>query len=477
MIVSGKKLILLLMIILVLQQLFFLILTTTVDLTTTTTMLSTATTAPGNIPKLPSYQYSPNATIQLPLFQTIENNNAALNAKHKLPRRIFWDERTAGMLTREYLRSNLCLQENYNRHHCMTSIYIAGFEKCGTTALNLWLSYHPNLKSNWLESRYFDSNKPEQLLASKEIAWRSYLKSLPTPSSSWWTSAFLSSQRKERRQQKWIMEKSPAYATNPYAPQLLQVWNPNAQVVMMVRNPTDRAYSMFCMYLHHYPDVMSVVWTGAQSYFVKHQKSGVVRMVTDGFEKYPVIPPGRGGAVYSIKGSKDGSTSSEEWEYISYPPSPQDFHAFVQHAIRHENRQKHLFVSARDRRLLYGGLYSTYIQHWVQFVPPENLLVIFYEEFFGNKNNNRTAIDSMNHLQDWWELPYKFDYTRIATESNGRYDIPDSLATRVNNAFSHLHSPPMLPETRQLLNDYYCRTNRELSQMLNRALPSSYHVC
>jgi hypothetical protein len=34
---------------------------------------------------------------------------------------------------------------------------IIGFEKCSTTQLMLWLSYHPNLLGKWSETRFFSS--------------------------------------------------------------------------------------------------------------------------------------------------------------------------------------------------------------------------------------------------------------------------------------------------------------------------------
>ena len=40
---------------------------------------------------------------------------------------------------------------------CLPSLVIAGFEKCSTTQLLLWLSYHPNILGRWQETRFYST--------------------------------------------------------------------------------------------------------------------------------------------------------------------------------------------------------------------------------------------------------------------------------------------------------------------------------
>lgn len=69
-----------------------------------------------------------------------------------------------------HLDSNVCIRQKKIRSYdnndeelrCLPSFMIIGFEKCSTTQLLLWLSYHPNLLGKWQETRFF-SHVPKKV--------------------------------------------------------------------------------------------------------------------------------------------------------------------------------------------------------------------------------------------------------------------------------------------------------------------------
>lgn len=306
------------------------------------------------------------------------------------------------------------------------------------------MSYHPNLLTNWFEGRFFDSLPTP---ADVETEWRQYLRSLPRiPGGKGSVSKY------------WTFDKSPGYATNIQAAQAAARLIPNARLLFLTRNPTQRAYSFFLMLTNHYVRGQKV------SYFAKSDVTGGVVYVR---------PPGKGGALVpdGVIGSKSKSNNNKtdiKWRYLSYPPDPSDFHNWVEHAIAKAKTNLRLDHQGRPNRILQGGIYAEYLKKWLTYFPMEQFIIVPTESF------HKDTLNSMNQLQAMMRLP-TFDYSSIAKkdEKSGRVDIPASLGTTLNS-FINSYKPqkPMLDTTRYLLNEFYCESNRKLTQMLGgRALP------
>lgn len=56
-----------------------------------------------------------------------------------------------------HLDSNVCIRSRDKTVTCLPSFMIIGFEKCATTQLLLWLSYHPSLLGKWTETRFYST--------------------------------------------------------------------------------------------------------------------------------------------------------------------------------------------------------------------------------------------------------------------------------------------------------------------------------
>lgn len=100
---------------------------------------------------------------------------------------------------------------------------IIGAQKCGTTSLFYYLSQHPDLV----------------LPASKEIHFfdLNYHKGLP-----WYMGQF---PRKNVLTCKHTGEASPYYLLHPLVPERVALHLPDVKLIVMLRNPVDRAYSHF----------------------------------------------------------------------------------------------------------------------------------------------------------------------------------------------------------------------------------------
>lgn len=120
-----------------------------------------------------------------------------------------------------------------NVHDAVTpNLFIVGAAKAGTTSLYEMLSRHPEVGMSTIkEPHYFGEYRPPGTFYSKE---EDYLA--------------LFSQCKGRLV---VGEASTAYLYSPSAAGQIKRFNPNAKIVIVLRNPIDRAYSL---YLNHVRD-------------------------------------------------------------------------------------------------------------------------------------------------------------------------------------------------------------------------------
>lgn len=108
---------------------------------------------------------------------------------------------------------------------------IIGAQKCGTTSLYEYLTQHPDIyPATVKEVGYFD---------------RYYQKGLP-----WYRSQFPSAFRKiyarfVRRENFLTGEASTGYILNPHSLRRIAAIVPEAKLILMLRNPVDRAYSHY----------------------------------------------------------------------------------------------------------------------------------------------------------------------------------------------------------------------------------------
>lgn len=105
--------------------------------------------------------------------------------------------------------------------------FLAGAQKSGTTALAEFLSHHPDFcLAQGKECHFFD------MLAPGDVP-RDYA-GLAAGFSHWAGEAVR-------------CDATPIYLFLPWIPGMLRAYNPEARIVLILRNPTERAYSHYCM--------------------------------------------------------------------------------------------------------------------------------------------------------------------------------------------------------------------------------------
>jgi len=115
--------------------------------------------------------------------------------------------------------------------HVLPDFIIFGVSRSGTTSLYQYLSQHPNIEPCVIkEPRFFD------MYYQRGINW--YRMNFP---SKWQKFIFTKIKHK-----KFITgEASGAYLQNPHAPKRIHNLNPNMKLILLLRNPVDRAFSHY----------------------------------------------------------------------------------------------------------------------------------------------------------------------------------------------------------------------------------------
>ena len=106
--------------------------------------------------------------------------------------------------------------------------FIAGGIRCGTTWLHAALAEHPEVCVSKIEKEihYFDRHFEQ---------------------GENWYNGYFSANINAR----WTVDATPAYLDAPHVAQRLQQFEPDARLIFMLRNPTQRAYSDYCRRLNH----------------------------------------------------------------------------------------------------------------------------------------------------------------------------------------------------------------------------------
>jgi hypothetical protein len=132
-----------------------------------------------------------------------------------------------------YQRLQKLTRRNPGRGHLLPEFVILGAAKAGTTSLYGWLSRHPFVApASQKEVHFFDYNY------YRGEDW--YRKHFPLESEQ---RAFSS----EHGRPFLTGEASPSYISHYWAPRRLAKLLPSAKLIVMLRNPVDRAYSQYQM--------------------------------------------------------------------------------------------------------------------------------------------------------------------------------------------------------------------------------------
>jgi hypothetical protein len=210
----------------------------------------------------------------------------------------------------------------------LPTMLIAGGQRCGTTTLYKALSEHPSFVGPTMRKgvHYFDLN------FDKSLDW--YRAHFPTTSS-------LESVQHRTGDPVVVGESSPYYLWHPMVPERIARTIPGVRVVVLLRDPVERAYSAHAHEL-------------ARGY------------ESEPFERALELEPER------IAGQHEGLVSGE---------------------LEHSNAHQHLAYVRR-------GEYITQLERMAAAIGRENLLVIDSADFWAEPEQNWPTVTSFLGLSD-----------------------------------------------------------------------------
>jgi hypothetical protein len=208
---------------------------------------------------------------------------------------------------------------------------IIGAQRCGTTSLQRYLIQHPCVAPGFRkEVHFFDRN------LRKGVTW--YRGHFPSAPYKYYVKTILG---------RGFMtgEASAAYIFYPHAPRKILETVPHAKLIVLLRNPVDRAYS-------HY----------------QHEVS--LKYETLPFEQAIEQEPER------LNGEREKMLADEDYESRSY----------------------------RHHSYLSRGMYVDQLAIWLRLFPREQILIVKSEDFFAEPS--RIFHEVLRFLElPGWELP------------------------------------------------------------------------
>jgi len=210
----------------------------------------------------------------------------------------------------------------------MPDFIIIGAQRCGTTSLYNYLMEHPNVVPAFRKEVHFFDNH-----FSKGITW--YRSHFPF--------AIHKHYAKRIRHQDFITgEATPYYIFHPHAPQRVLETVPRVKLIVLLRNPVDRAYS------HYHHEVKMGGETLSFEDAIEREQ-----------EKLPV----------------EMAKMLEDKNYNSF------------------DHQKYSYLSR--------GIYVDQLENWTSFFHREQILVLKSEDFFNDPATTLEQVIEFLSLPNW----------------------------------------------------------------------------
>lgn len=241
------------------------------------------------------------------------------------------------------------------------NIIIGGYQKCGTTALHSFLSAHPKvIGSNPKELDFFNYEE-------------NYKRGVKYYHSKFSPQPFFAQLRGFK-----YLESSPSYINDENilrTTQRIKKYNKNIKIILLVRNPIDRAYSAWNMYKKRFESGNTNWW----------------------FEW-----------MESRKGVQSNAIRRTKEEY-------KNFTLFIKREFELVSDKKQV-----ESPILKNGNYTNGLKIYRE-VFDKNLLVI------KNETLNSNTLSTMNNISDFLNLS-KFDWSRFKSQKifEGNYEKPIS---------------------------------------------------
>jgi hypothetical protein len=279
------------------------------------------------------------------------------------------------------------------KHVVRPKFMIIGAQKSGTSSLFSYLDNHPYLlgsKTKETNFFFFDS-----LFLRGDIVYDSYFDS-----KFFW--------------QKGIsFEGSVGYLYYPFVAERLAKYNPNLRFIVLLRNPTERAYSAWNMFRTFIESTDKSKW-----YFKEKIMNGYFHHLNDDIK------------IDALK-------------YLSNVVSP-DFFTVIRDEVDVITKKGIVFT---EPGIVSRGIYHIQIENMYKYFDKKN----FYFQTFDNFSHNTRQV--LDEIQDFLKIP-KIDSQKLI---KGKELIAD-------------YSNPLHEEDRNFLDNFYEPYNLKLNQLLGRVI-------
>ncbi|MGB7293160.1 MAG: sulfotransferase [Thermodesulfobacteriota bacterium] len=288
--------------------------------------------------------------------------------------------------------------------------FIVGAPKCGTTAMNEYLKRHPEI---------FIPDRKEAHYFGTDLISPTYIRNFEEYMS------LFSNVKGEKR----VGEASVCYLYSQKAAKEIYEFNPQAQIIVMLRNPVEMIYSLY----------YQLLWSGDED--------------LDTFEL----------ALEAEKCRKSGKNLPKR-----FPSIPVELLFYTQTAKFTEQLRRYFSTFGRDK--VYLIIYDDFKKN-----PAEVYKGVL--QFLGANPNAKTKFDIMNSNKNinsrlLWQI-MKFPPNRIL--NLWRRYIPSSIRGNIIRTMNNINTnyiprPKMKLDTRKNLQNLFKSEIEELSQLLGRDL-------
>ena len=275
-----------------------------------------------------------------------------------------------------------------SRFRMLPSFLIIGGSRSGTTSLFAHLIEHPNIIPGSMKEVYFF----QYFTNNKTSFYRSHFPI--------------------KRKNLITCEATSTYFVHPLIPARVHKLLPLVKLIVVLRNPIERAYSEF------------------------HYTVNLGEQITENFED--VIKS-------ELKRIEIGNNNPEL-------------------KIKNTNYHQFSFSHLRD------GLYAQHLENWLKFFPKEQLLILNAKDLYNNLDN------IVAETFDFLNLPkYQIEsrieknkIDKIRPLGGHERNIYKNIDSKTRTLFNVQNYPEMKSETRKFLQDFFRPHNEKLFEMIGR---------
>ena len=288
-----------------------------------------------------------------------------------------------------------------NQYHLygVPKFLIIGAQKCGTTAMRRWLSIHPELQTIPLEWNFFDE------VGDLATEWPRYI---------------IHPHFKLRQHGvRYTFEKTPGYFHKKNqgipVPDMVHQLMPSGKFIVMLRNPTERAWSAYRMYENN--------------------------------QKQPLYG-------CTLRDSQLRKLAKRVAQPLEKEATPNlSFLDLIENLMAIAKKDRSTNVDPRIENVLLVGHYAEHLQTWFNRFSRSQILVIFLEDF---KKEPFLTMDKIFSFLDITPIDY-----RLLTKPtlNGFWDLEGYNQTPKKRKSISI-------EIKELLDSYYSSWNNKLEELL-----------